>query len=172
MFSLICVWINDWVNNSEAGDLRRHRGHYDVNVMSPGIGVFKTIQFCNSFQLTTIFTQGQFWPSGIVVACVCLHLYVCVCPSITSLSVWQQVCLRKTPWLRSLLFWGFIDLDLQVKLNLKVKICLIWACEFVRTISQCQLKSGFPNFDQKCILALLRSLFILGLIVLDLQFHF
>ena len=29
----ICVWINGWVNNREAGDLRRHRGHYDVNVM-------------------------------------------------------------------------------------------------------------------------------------------
>ena len=35
MFSFICVWINDWVNNREAGDLRRHRGHYDVNVMTP-----------------------------------------------------------------------------------------------------------------------------------------
>ena len=33
MFSVICVWINDWVSNREAGDLRRHRGHYDVNVM-------------------------------------------------------------------------------------------------------------------------------------------
>ena len=33
MFSLICVWINGWVNNREVGDLRRHRGHYDVNVM-------------------------------------------------------------------------------------------------------------------------------------------
>ena len=33
MFSLICAWINVWVNNREAGDLRRHRGHYDVNVM-------------------------------------------------------------------------------------------------------------------------------------------
>ena len=33
MFSLICVWINDWVNNREAGDLRRHRVHYDVIVM-------------------------------------------------------------------------------------------------------------------------------------------
>ena len=30
---LICVWINGWVNNREAGDLRRHRGHYGVNVM-------------------------------------------------------------------------------------------------------------------------------------------
>ena len=33
MFSLICAWRNDWVNNREAGDLRRHRAHYDVTVM-------------------------------------------------------------------------------------------------------------------------------------------
>ena len=33
MFSLICIWINGWVNNREAGDLRRHRVHYDVTVM-------------------------------------------------------------------------------------------------------------------------------------------
>ena len=33
MFSLICAWINDWVNNREAGDFRHHRGHYDVIVL-------------------------------------------------------------------------------------------------------------------------------------------
>ena len=27
------VWINDWVNNCEAGDLRCYRAHYDVIVM-------------------------------------------------------------------------------------------------------------------------------------------
>ena len=32
-FSLIYAWINGWVNNREAGDLRRHRPHYDVSVM-------------------------------------------------------------------------------------------------------------------------------------------
>ena len=31
--SLICVWINGWVNNREAGDMRRYRAHYDVSVM-------------------------------------------------------------------------------------------------------------------------------------------
>ena len=37
MFSLICARINGWVNNGEAGDLRRHRAHYDVIVMiNPG----------------------------------------------------------------------------------------------------------------------------------------
>ena len=34
MFSLICAWINAWVNKHEAGDLRRHRTHYDVIVMN------------------------------------------------------------------------------------------------------------------------------------------
>ena len=34
MFSVIYVWINDWVNNREAGDLRRYRAHCDVIVMN------------------------------------------------------------------------------------------------------------------------------------------
>ena len=38
MLSLICVWINGWVNNREAGDLRRYRAHYDVSVMGGGGG--------------------------------------------------------------------------------------------------------------------------------------
>ena len=33
MVSLICAWINGWVNNREAGDLRRHRAHYDITAM-------------------------------------------------------------------------------------------------------------------------------------------
>ena len=33
MFSLICAWINGWVNNREAGDSRHHRAHYDATVM-------------------------------------------------------------------------------------------------------------------------------------------
>ena len=33
MLSLICTWINGWVNNCEAGDLRRHCTHYDIFVM-------------------------------------------------------------------------------------------------------------------------------------------
>ena len=33
MFSLICVWINGWINTREADDLRRYRVHCDVAVM-------------------------------------------------------------------------------------------------------------------------------------------
>ena len=43
MLSLICVWINDWVNNREAGDLGRYRAHYDVFVM------YKSLYFQTNF---------------------------------------------------------------------------------------------------------------------------
>ena len=39
MFSLICVWINDWINNREAGHLRRYRAYCDVTMMSINIQV-------------------------------------------------------------------------------------------------------------------------------------
>ena len=32
-FFMICVWIDGWVNNREAGNLRRYRAHYEVIVM-------------------------------------------------------------------------------------------------------------------------------------------
>ena len=33
-FSLTCAWINGWINNCEAGDLRGHLlAHYDITVM-------------------------------------------------------------------------------------------------------------------------------------------
>ena len=46
MFSLFCAWINVWVNNREAGDLRRHRAYYDVIVMQHWICSFKQ-SVCN-----------------------------------------------------------------------------------------------------------------------------
>ena len=33
MFSLICTWTNSWANTGDAGDLKRHRAHYDVIIM-------------------------------------------------------------------------------------------------------------------------------------------
>ena len=54
MFYLICVWINGWVNNREAGDLRRYRAHYDVTVMRLSCWGFQispllVIHFCNYY---------------------------------------------------------------------------------------------------------------------------
>ena len=57
MFSLICVWINGWVNNREVGDLRRHRGHYDVNVMW---------QFFTCHKSWSVVECGKVWPGMII----------------------------------------------------------------------------------------------------------
>ena len=45
MFSLICVWINGWVNNREAGDLRRNQANYDVIVMKKLCSTSSLIQY-------------------------------------------------------------------------------------------------------------------------------
>ena len=37
MFSLICAWPNGWVNNWDAGDLRRRRAYHNVTVMPDNI---------------------------------------------------------------------------------------------------------------------------------------
>ena len=76
MFSLICVWINDWVNNREAGDLRRHRGHYDVTVM-----------LCHLKRKKTQGSLYAFIVMFFIHDATCLkyqnynYLYICVCVS-------------------------------------------------------------------------------------------
>ena len=44
LFSFI-AWINGWVNTREAGDLRHHRAHYDVILMSSSTHLFWTLRF-------------------------------------------------------------------------------------------------------------------------------
>ena len=80
MFSLICVWINGWVNNREAGDLKRYRTHYDVTVICrrqrwspsksesrflpahsrPGIGS-SAVRGCLSFSNRNLNSQSGFF---------------------------------------------------------------------------------------------------------------
>ena len=48
MFSLICARINGWVNNGEAGDLRRHHTHhYDTVKKDREMKFIRTICFSN-----------------------------------------------------------------------------------------------------------------------------
>ena len=71
MFTWICIWINGWVNNHEAGDLRRHRGHYDVNVMKSwicnGLHIpsrsFAVRLYAQAYKDLVFFPQPKFSPS-------------------------------------------------------------------------------------------------------------
>ena len=62
MFTLICARINGWVNNREAGDLRRYRTHYDVIVMTPQIlkMIGNSINHPLVYMINISFQQGIF----------------------------------------------------------------------------------------------------------------
>ena len=76
----------------------------------------------------------------------------------------------KRPWLRSLLFCGAIDRELQGQIELQNQNLPHF--ELVHAITHHQLKLQLLNLEQKCILALFRSLPILGLIEIGLKFNF
>ena len=91
---------------------------------SPGWGV-GTVAF-RLFSVA-LFTRGQYWPSGIVVACVCVSACLSVNHELVRAIIHQPFKLGspnldrrcKRTWLRSLLFCGVIDGDLQGQIELE-----------------------------------------------------
>ena len=67
MFSLICVWINGLVNNLEAGDLSRHRAHYDVIIML-WLWWYEPLLLSNE-------TDGLFLPMTSLIICNTKHVH-------------------------------------------------------------------------------------------------
>ena len=88
MFSLICAWINCWINNREAGDLIRHHAHYDVTVIH-----VRTI-----WSLLALYHNYMFiYLSGNDQDCVSTRPDICACIRITLGYVWY--CLLNRAWI-------------------------------------------------------------------------
>ena len=65
MFSLIWAWINGWVNNREAGDLRRHYAWRHCNEFNPltfEIWYFSFISNCTWKPQLCLWTMSHVWP--------------------------------------------------------------------------------------------------------------
>ena len=74
MFSLICVWINGIVNNSEVGDLKRYRAHYDVIVLALAISSYQVLrQFLPKSSQQGFCCEYDVW----LLFCCCHHSAVC-----------------------------------------------------------------------------------------------
>ena len=58
--SLICTWMNNWVNNREAGNLRHHCAHHDITVMWPVHSPHKG-QWCGALVFSLICTWMNNW---------------------------------------------------------------------------------------------------------------
>ena len=89
-------WINGWVNNPEAGDLRRHRAHYDVIVMIhqwPGlIDRCPVAILCTNFKMADIFVikyAFQIWVN--IQRTFCWH-------DLTFIPTWISNYIHQTMW--------------------------------------------------------------------------
>ena len=58
MVSLICARINYWVNNREAGDLRRHRAHYDV-IVTRHVNIWNVFVPCGNCEAGAAIIKGN-----------------------------------------------------------------------------------------------------------------
>ena len=81
MFSLICAWINGWLNNREAGDLRRHRAHYNVTVLYQEL-----MRFQNPIKMGVTLEAGFHWSDYLVFGLMLLvslgiGMYQAICGS-------------------------------------------------------------------------------------------
>ena len=53
VFSLIYAWTNDWANNLDTSDLRRHSAHYDVTVICVSIPIWQPCWWLFSYVIRT-----------------------------------------------------------------------------------------------------------------------
>ena len=81
MFSLICAWTNRRANNRNAGNLKRHRAHYDVIVM---IIVRYTVWLTNHNKTHTV------WP--VKGHCPLQRRYILMAYCKTTVSLWLTHC--------------------------------------------------------------------------------
>ena len=92
MFSLICAWTNGRVNNRDAGDLRRHRAHYDVTVMTfPLVHVPQGSILYQTFVALTVYPKK--YAHGFCFAVLCCGYTLTDFPistRLTSLALWQS----------------------------------------------------------------------------------
>ena len=90
MFSFIFAWLNGWVSNGEAGDLRRHRAHYNAIVMMGWLFVRVVINII----ISRFWTPSQCF--GYIVEhwyalCVLLHSCAYLCPDNRLCWFWSRV---------------------------------------------------------------------------------
>ena len=111
MFSLTCAWTKGWVNNRDAGDLRRHRTQYDVTAMSsiakmtannPSYAAVLTIVKSRQFIVYRVY-------DSVYLPCYLNTCYCCVCNMLLYDDVikWKHVH-RCWPFVRGI-HWSAVN---------------------------------------------------------------
>ena len=152
MFSLICTWINDWVNKGEAGVLRCHRPHYDVTVML-------NTDICSTSVIPVIYAVFLFCHS-IKMRLYCLLFLWCVQYTVILNSVIMRISYTNTwkkimfPLANSvsyvLITWKFVPQPfMPYTAILLCWLFVAWCC--FNTLRPRQNGHHFPDDSFKCI---------------------
>ena len=113
MFSLICVWINDWISNREAGDLRRYRAHYDVIVMVMIWCLFRRCQFVLMYRQLDPYLSSNISSSNIFEEKTSsaiknfYHLFSTLYRYVTLNTRCNWKCIQKCQIIRNNTFWNW-----------------------------------------------------------------
>ena len=124
MFSLICTWINGWVNNGEAGDLRCHQAHYYAIVMifgiwkhylewCPHLSISGSVPNRHSYRMSAVKLHLPFFTHVIChIGIVGIHVFEYVTDN-------MQICSNRLPYLLSL------SGKLSIRLAWKSYVCVL-----------------------------------------------
>ena len=104
-FLLICAWTNGWVNNRDAGDLRRHRAHYVVIVMSLSCVTASLLSYQKSIDTVRLILIHMCWTE------LCYHWFKYWCSVVWYQAItWTNTDFHKwmhtIPSLGDIAHWG------------------------------------------------------------------
>ena len=103
IFSLICAWTNSCANNRDAGDLRRHRAHYDVTVMVNTNYLYRWIdndvywkyitlyKQMTIMKLTTMIMMILMWGLYIYNVISDMYIWCSKCQNVVHLNSWSSI---------------------------------------------------------------------------------
>ena len=148
MFSLICDWINGWVNNSEAGDLRRHRAHYDVIVMCTISSMVLDETYAAYIVTSFLLSNVTHWGPDKIAAifkCIFLNENVWILHTI-SLNCVPKVRINNIPALVQIMAWRRPDdspISEPMMIRLLPRICVTQLQWVKSNPFQHALRNGF-----------------------------
>ena len=94
MFSLTRAWINGWVNNREAGDLRRQRAYYDATVTG-----YVLVSYLRQFEEELGLHTNSVGQAELNESCIVVRLTICKLgqhENLEGLSSWQFLTYKWT----------------------------------------------------------------------------
>ena len=146
-FLFICAWINSWVNNREAGDLRRHRTHYGVIVMQRKVREWGVLEL--AWQSTSV-SVAQWSNLQYILFFIYYHelrIYKSM-PNLSMLSISNLIYLCARPLIFSSTTTGHVWISHLFELGSCTVCCARFMCHHELWLTS--VSHPFPSLNSSC----------------------